>query len=951
MPNNRDKNGFIRLLGVQQNNLKGIDVEIPINQLTVLTGVSGSGKSSLAFDTLYAEGQRRYVESLSAYARQFLERINKPRIGEIEGISPAIAIRQKSASRNPRSTVGTGTEIHDYLRLLYARIGTTKCRECDREVRRNTIDEIVDCLLSLPQGTRIYITFPFKNSRLDLNSNSEDKADEISVNPLLDNLLRHGYRRFVSTGKSKPPSIYELPEHQFCSLTELNKSIILADRLVIGPNMRERLVDSLELCYRDGNGVTLIYPMGKKDLEKTSEPLLFTNRFECPYCEIPYRSPEPRLFSFNNPYGACPTCHGFGNTTILDPTLIIPDPSKTIDNYPIEPFTKPRFRRFHKKLKDYAQQEKIPLDIPFEKLPEKVRQTIWDGKGKFPGIKGFFRYLEKRKYKMHIRVFISRYRGYTLCPDCRGERLCIEARNVYVGGQRLGQLATLPICEIQLFFSQLDLNPGQVEVAEKIFSEILQRLKFLIEVGLGYLTLDRLTSNLSSGEMQRIHLAASLSSSLTGTLYVLDEPSIGLHARDTARLVNILRQLRDLGNTIVVVEHEKEVIEAADHIIDIGPGAGEQGGEIVHSGDLLSLRTNTKSLTGRYLAGKQKIPTPTFRRSSNGSLLTIRGAHQHNLKNLTVEIPLRVLVCVTGVSGSGKSTLVQDCLYAGIKQIRGEWNHKVGAFDSIDGSDQFTDILLVDQSPIGRTPRSNPITYIKAFDDVRKTFSSQRKALSLNLSKGHFSFNIPGGRCQTCHGAGTITIEMQFLADVELQCEDCKGTRYSSKVLEVTYKGKNITEVLSLSVLEAIEFFKAVPQLVRKLKVLDEVGLGYLRLGQSATTLSGGEAQRIKLASYLSKSTSKRPLFIFDEPTTGLHFDDISKLLRAFDCLISRGATVLVIEHNLDVIKCADWIIDLGPEGGVSGGNIVIQGPPEVIAATQNSYTGQFLKSYLSNDH
>ena len=941
------QDGFIRLLGVQQNNLKDIDVEIPINQLTVVTGVSGSGKSSLVFDTLYAEGHRRYVESLSAYARQFLERIHKPRVREISGISPAVAIRQKSTSRNPRSTVGTVTEIYDYLRLLYSRVGTILCRECGRKVHRNTIDEVVDRLMSLPQGTRIYVTFPFKGSRLDLNSDSENQDKKISLNLLVNNLLKQGFRRFVFTEKSKAPSVGELPEHQFQSLEELERSQILLDRLVIRSNIRDRLVDSLELCFREGNSIALIHPLGQKDQEKLSPTLRFTERFECQYCRITYLPPDPRLFSFNNPYGACPTCHGFGNTISLDPDLIIPDPGKNLDQAPIEPFTKPRYRRYQKKLEAYAQQEKIPLDVPFEELPENVRRKIWEGEGTFPGIKGFFRYLERKKYKMYLRIFVSRYRGYTLCPDCRGERLCPEARDVHVGEKRLGQLTSLPICEIQAFFSQLNLSPEQTGVAKKIFWEIHQRLKFLMEVGLEYLTLDRLTSTLSGGEMQRIHLAASLGSALTGTLYVLDEPSIGLHARDETRLIEILKELRNLGNTIVVVEHEKEMMEAADYIIDMGPGAGEQGGEVIHAGNLSSLQANSHSLTGRYLTGKQKIPTPIFRRSSNGNFLTIRGAHQHNLQNLTVEIPLGVLVCVTGVSGSGKSTLVQDCLYAGLKKLRGEWKSAVGEFESIDGADQLSETLLVDQSPIGRTPRSNPVTYIKAFDDVRKIIASQREAHARNLSPGHFSFNIPGGRCQTCAGSGTVTVEMQFLADVELECEDCKGSRYSSKVLEVTYKGKNIAEVLERTVVESLDFFKSVPKLVRKLKVLDEVGLGYLRLGQSATTLSGGEAQRIKLASYLSKPTSKRPLFIFDEPTTGLHFDDISKLLRAFDRLISRGATALVIEHNLDVIKCADWIIDLGPEGGAGGGKIVTQGLPEVIAAEENSYTGRFLKKYL----
>jgi excinuclease ABC subunit A len=920
MRKNTPRDRCIHLLGAQQNNLKNIDVEIPINRLTVVTGVSGSGKSSLAFDTLYAEGQRRYVESLSAYARQFLERINKPRVREIQGISPAVAIRQRSTSRNPRSTVGTVTEIYDYLRLLYSRVGTIVCHQCSREVTKNVIDEVTEQVMSLEKGTRIYITFPFKGSRLDLNSDND--GSPFPLNSILENLLKQGFRRLI-VGEISKSSIRQLPDKSFQSLEDLERSEVLLDRLVIQPDVEDRLADSLELCYREGNGIAQIHIFDGESDSKAARSLRFTERFECQYCHIAYRSLDPRLFSFNNPYGACPTCHGFGNTITLDPELIIPDPEKTLSEGPVEPFTKPRYRRFQKKLEAYAEEKKIPLDKPFALLPEKVRRKIWDGEGKFPGVKGFFAYLEKKKYKMHLRIFVSRYRGYTVCPDCGGERLCQEARDVYVGGTRMSQLTALPISEIETFFSEPDLSPTQQKIAEKVLWEIEQRLRFLMKVGLEYLTLDRLTSTLSGGEMQRIHLAASLSSSLVGTLYVLDEPSIGLHSRDEWRLIEILRELRDLGNTIIVVEHEKEMIEAADSIIDMGPGAGE------------------------HLTQKQTIPIPVFRRSSNGSFLTIQGARQHNLKDLTVRIPLGVLVCVTGVSGSGKSTLVHNVLYAGLKKLRGEWKDNVGEFDSIEGEEQLSEILLVDQAPIGRTPRSNPVTYIKVFDQIRKVFSSQRGARSRNLSPGHFSFNIPGGRCENCQGAGTVTVEMQFLADVELLCEDCKGTRYSKKVLQVAYKGKNIAEVLQITVREALEFFSAHPALVQKLRVLDEVGLGYLRLGQSATTLSGGEAQRIKLASYLSKPTSTHPLFIFDEPTTGLHFDDISKLLRAFDRLIFQGATVLVIEHNLDVIKSADWIIDLGPEGGNGGGQLVVEGPPEAIAAAEHSYTGQFLKKYL----
>lgn len=944
MPKNTSSGRYIHLLGAQQNNLKNIDVDIPINRLTVVTGVSGSGKSSLAFDTLYAEGQRRYVESLSAYARQFLERINKPRVRDIQGISPAVAIRQKSSSRNPRSTVGTVTEIYDYLRLLYSRVGTIICHQCGREVTKNVIDEVTEQVLSLGEGTPIYITFPFRGSRLDLNSDND--GNPVPLNSILENLLKQGFRRLI-VGKIAKFSIRQLPDKSFTSLEDLEQSEVLLDRLVIQPDVEDRLADSLELCYREGNGIAQVHVFDGTSDSEAIRSLRFTERFECQYCNISYRSPDPRLFSFNNPYGACPTCHGFGNTITLDPELVIPDPEKTLREGAIEPFTKPRYRRFQKKLEAYAEEQKIPLDKPFDGLSEKIRRKIWEGEGKFPGIRGFFAYLERKKYKMHLRIFASRYRSYTVCPDCGGERLCQEARNVYVGSKRMSQLTALPISEIEAFFSNPDLSSTEQKIAEKVLWEIEQRVRFLMKVGLEYLTLDRLTSTLSGGEMQRIHLAASLSSSLVGALYVLDEPSIGLHSRDEWRLIEILKELRDLGNTIVVVEHEKEMIESADCVIDMGPGAGERGGEVMHSGTLASLRTNKNSLTGQYLTQKQTIPTPVFRRSSNGSFLTIQGARQHNLKDLTVNIPLGILVCVTGVSGSGKSTLVHDVLYAGLKKLRGEWKDKVGEFDSIEGEELLSEVLLVDQTPIGRTPRSNPVTYIKVFDHIRKAFAAQRAARTRNLSPGHFSFNIPGGRCENCQGAGTVTVEMQFLADVELQCEDCKGTRYSKKVLQVTYKGKNIAEVLQITVREALEFFRAHPALVRRLRVLDEVGLGYLRLGQSATTLSGGEAQRIKLASYLSKPTSKRPLFIFDEPTTGLHFDDISKLLRAFDRLIFQGATVLVIEHNLDVIKSADWIIDLGPEGGDGGGQLVAEGPPEAIAAAEHSYTGQFLKNYL----
>lgn len=946
MSENSSTNHFIQILEAKQNNLKGIDVSIPINRLTVITGVSGSGKSSLAFDTLYAEGQRRYVESLSAYARQFLERINKPNVREIIGISPPVAIKQRNTTRNPRSTVGTVTEIYDYLRLLFSRVGIIKCRECGRKVKNNTIEEVHKRLVSLPRDTRIYITFPFKGSRLDLNSDKQ--SSDIPLKVLLENLLKLGFQRLISA-RSQNIKIHKLPEPNLASLKGLERTNVLIDRLVIQPDIQSRLTDSLELCYLEGNGICEVYVLGKKDQHKSQKILRFTERFECQYCQISYRTPEPRLFSFNNPYGACPTCQGFGNTITLDQQLIIPDQEKTIADKPIEPFTKPRYRRFQKKLEAYAEEKKIPLDVPFKQLSEEVRRKIWEGEKKFPGVLGFFRYLEKKKYKMHIRIFISRYRSYTLCSECAGERLCQEARDVYVKEKRITQLIALSIDELQKIFTQIDLTNSQLTIAKNILKEIKQRLDFLMKVGLEYLTLNRLTSTLSGGEIQRIHLAASLSSSLVGTLYILDEPSIGLHAKDEKRLIEILKYLRDLGNTIVVVEHEKEMIKAADHIIDLGPGAGEQGGHLVHSGDLPSILRNRDSLTGNYLTGDSTIPTPVFRRPTNGNILSLYGAQQHNLKNISVNFPLGVMVCVTGVSGSGKSTLVHEVLYSGLKKLRQEWKGNVGKLDRIEGWEQLSEVLLVDQNPIGKTPRSNPVTYIKAFDEIRKLFASTRAAQSNNLKPSHFSFNVSDGRCETCRGAGTVTVEMQFLADVELLCEDCKGNRYTNKILRVTYRGKTIADVLQITVTEALKFFRSNRLLVRKLKVLDAVGLGYLRLGQSATTLSGGEAQRIKLAAHLSKKTSKHPLFIFDEPTTGLHFQDISRLLRAFDRLISQGASLIVIEHNLDVIKCADWIIDLGPQGGKNGGQVVAEGPPEIIVKMK-SHTGKYLQKYLTDE-
>jgi excinuclease ABC subunit A len=939
-----DGPGYIEIFGASQNNLKGIDVRIPLDSLTVITGVSGSGKSSLAFDTLYAEGQRRYVESLSAYARQFLERIRKPAVRDIRGLSPAIAIRQKSTSRNPRSTVATVTEIYDFLRLLYARIGTVHCRSCGQPVRKDTPDHAVDLLLERFPGRRAYILFPLDGSALDLTR--DHPPGRVGAQELVDNLVKQGFHRLLRTPLGDSPP-FQLPGPEPFRLEDLRRCRVLVDRVSIESDSRDRLNDSMEMAFAEGAGVAEVLVLEAEG--DSRHHLRFSERFECSQCGISYRVPEPRLFSFNNPYGACPTCQGFGSTMTIDPDLVIPDPGRSLLEGAIEPISRPRYRKFQARLLEWARAHDIPVDVPWSRLPPQIRERIWKGERGFPGVEGFFAHLAGKRYKMHVRILISRYRGYARCPDCRGERLRPEARDVLVGGLRISELTALDVSAAAHFLRHLVLTPEAREVAGKLLDEVTKRLGFLEEVGLSYLTLDRVTSTLSGGEMQRIHLAASLGSSLTGTLYVLDEPSIGLHPRDQERLVRVLKHLRDLGNTIVVVEHEREIIAAADHIIDIGPGAGELGGRLVFSGSPAELEASPESLTGRYLRGELRIPVPVFRRKPLPQPLRLRGVRQHNLKNLDLEIPLGVLVCITGVSGSGKSTLVHDVLYAGMQKAKGLWKGPVGEFTALENWKQISEVILVDQTPIGRTPRSNPVTYIKAFDEIRKIFASTREARAFGLTPAHFSFNVAGGRCNACEGSGIVTVEMQFLADVELECEECRGTRFQKRVLEVTYKGLNIHEVLQLTVRESLAFFAGHSALTRRLRVLQEVGLDYLRLGQSATTLSGGEAQRIKLAAHLSHETKGRPLFIFDEPTTGLHFDDIAKLLRAFDRLLSEGAGVLVIEHNPDVIKCADWVIDLGPEGGDAGGEVVVEGTPEDVVRCDRSYTGRYLRPYLES--
>ena len=928
----------ITVRGARVHNLKNIDVEIPHNSLTVVTGVSGSGKSSLAFDTIYAEGQRRYVESLSAYARQFLERIEKPDADVIDGIAPAVAIRQKNSTRNPRSTVGTATEIYDYLRLLFARIGRTYCARCGREVKKDTVDEIVTAVMALGAGTRLNVLFPVRTATKSATAPAKGRRKKAAVQKSaasealkerLFELRKRGFNRLYQKG-----ALFEFSTPESLLEVDFSKPLfVLVDRIVLNDEIRARLVDAIETGYREADEV--IFETAPRDGE-SAQQLRFSQRFECKDCGLAYEQPEPRLFSFNNPYGACPRCQGFGNTIDFDLNLVIPDPSKSLNQGAIEPWTKPKYRPLFTELKRFARSAGIPLDQPWAELTPEQQCQIVDGEGKFPGIRGFFAHLDRKKYKLHVRVFISRYRGYSLCSDCKGSRLRLEARQVRINERNICDVVGLTIEEAAAFFGHLQLTEQEAGIADKILEEIRERLRFLNEVGLEYLTLDRLASTLSGGEAQRIQLATSLGSRLVGTLYVLDEPSIGLHSRDTHRLISILHDLRDLGNTILVVEHDPDVMRASDRILDLGPGAGESGGKLIAAGTYDEIQHSPGSLTGRYLSNELRIQMPGNRRSPGRQQIKIFGARAHNLKAIDFTIPLGMLVAITGVSGSGKSTLLHDVVYKALSAAKNTANQDVAPpsqfWDGLDGDEYIDDVILVDQSPIGRTPRSNPVTYIKAFDAIRELFASLPESKKRGFGAGYFSFNIPGGRCETCQGDGTVTVEMQFLADVELICEECKGTRFKAQVLEVRYHGKNIYDVLNLTVKEALQFFAGHPKIVEKLRVLDEVGLGYLRLGQSATTLSGGEAQRMKLAAHLqpaareirstngSRLPKRRTLYIFDEPTTGLHFDDVSKLLFAFRRLIDAGGTVLVIEHNLEVIKTADWMIDLGPEGGARGG-------------------------------
>lgn len=921
-----DKDRPIIVKGARVHNLKNIDVEIPRNKMTVITGVSGSGKSSLAFDTIYAEGQRRYVESLSSYARQFLERMDKPDVDYMQGISPAMAIQQKTTSTNPRSTVGTTTEIYDYMRLLFARIGHTISPKSGRKVKKDSTKTVIEDLhKNFEEETKFYVLFSIPHHE---DTNLED---ELRV------LREKGY-----------PRLLHLEDEQVLDITteevdpkeiDAEDYRVLVDRLILRADeeTRTRIAGSLETAFQEGNGRCSIKI-------RNGEELKFSERFEMDGME--FTEPKPQMFSFNNPFGACDTCEGFGRVAGIDENLVIPDTEKTIRDGAIAPYSGQKFSRHLRDLIKVSARYSLPIDTPYEDLSEEVKEILWEGKDEYIGIRPFFKEVKSQSYKVHMRVFYSRYRGYSRCPDCKGYRVRKDALYVKVNDKHIGQVAEMTIGHAREFFENLELSEFEKEVADQVLYEIRKRLKYLDEVGLQYLTLNRLANTLSGGESQRINLANSLGSSLIGSLYVLDEPTIGLHPRDNDRLINILKSLRDIGNTVLVVEHDPEMITAADNIIDIGPFAGIHGGEVVFSGTYHNL-LESKTLTGKYLSGSKEIPVPVKRRKGNGKSIILEGASENNLKNLDVAFPLGKFICVTGVSGSGKSTMVHDTLYAAIQKRMGSYNDKIGRHKRITGINHIDSVEMVDQSPIGRSSRSNPATYTKAFDGIRDLFANTRQSKIMGYEPGHFSFNVPGGRCEACQGEGIQKIEMQFMADIELTCEECGGKRYRKDVLQVKYRGKNIHDVLEMSVSEAIEFFVDEPSITNKLQPLEDVGLGYLKLGQSAPTLSGGEAQRVKLAKFLSKSAGDHTLYFFDEPTTGLHFEDIAKLLDSFKELVDNGHTVIIIEHNLDVIKSADHIIDIGPEGGFAGGQIVATGTPEEIAKVDESHTGRYLKEIL----
>lgn len=922
----------IILKGVRTHNLKNFDLILAHNKLYVVTGVSGSGKSSLAFDTLYAEGQRRYVESLSAYARQFLERMEKPDIDAVSGIPPAIAIEAKNVINNARSTVGTQTEINDYLRVFFARVGHTFCLRCGKQVERQTPEKATEVLLKGFAAKKSSLLFPIRLG----------KKGSVHLKEFLPELTRQGFTEIFDGRRCVALADFQLKG----KVTEL---WVVVDRLNLEVKNRKRLVDSLELAYQSGKGEAACL------IEGSTEPVRFSERFRCDTCGIDYREPTPNLFSFNSPLGACPTCQGFGRVITIDWERVIPDRRKSIESGVIAPWSKPSADWEFRHLLKFCRQKHIPLQTPWQELSKEHQRWILEGTGResddYFSVKDFFDYLEKKTYKMHVRIFLSRYRGFIPCGDCQTTRLKPEGLAVRVAGKNIAELSAFPIGELDTFFEKLRLDSDEEKKVEPVLLEIRKRVRFLKEVGLAYLTLERLSRTLSGGEVERIHLATSLGSSLVDTLYVLDEPSIGLHERDNALLIRLLRELRDLGNTVVVVEHDRAMIEAADEVIDLGPLGGEKGGEIIFQGEVKDLSKESRSLTGKYLAGefrigwkkrKPKISAPPDR------VIEIIGASEHNLKSINVQIPLGQFVVVTGVSGSGKSSLLYDVLYQNYLRWRGRPVQDLGKVKAIRGFDPIDEMILVDQTPIGRTPRSNPVTYLKAFDEIRKVFGMSRAAREAGFEARHFSFNVEGGRCEKCKGDGRIKVEMHFLADVFIPCEACGGKRFKPEILQVRYQEKSIDEILQMTVDEAILFFEDRELLKEKLDLLQKVGLGYLRLGQSAPTLSGGEAQRLKLAHEMASRPYERILYLFDEPTTGLHYYDISYLMGAFEELLERGHSVLVIEHNMEVIQGADWIIDLGPEGGEEGGRIVYSGPRAGLLKCLPSHTGRFLKNHLA---
>ena len=917
------KSKEILIKGAKLHNLKDITVGIPRNQLVVITGLSGSGKSSLAFDTLYAEGQRRYVESLSSYARQFLGRLDKPKVDNIIGIAPAIAIEQKVNTSNPRSTVGTSTEIYDYLKLLFARIGKTYSPISGNEVKKHTVTDVVEAALAYPDGTKLLLLAPI--------SIPKDRT----VEQVLKLLLQQGYARILHQGEVIRLEEDNLPK-------KLGKFQLVVDRIVVQHNedFQHRLADAVETAFFEGKGECMLQEVESEVLKH------FSNRFEMD--GITFLEPNVHLFSFNNPYGACPECDGYGDTIGLDEDLIVPNTGLSVYENAIYPWRGETMSWFRDQLVNNAYKFDFPIHKPWYELSAEQRQLVWEGNKYFTGLTGFFKELEEKSYKIQNRVLLARYRGKTRCHSCHGRRLRKEANYVKIQGKSISDLVEISIEKLQAFFRELTLSPYEREVAKRLLIEINSRLQFLSDVGLGYLTLNRKSNTLSGGESQRINLATSLGSSLVGSMYILDEPSIGLHPRDTHRLIKVLKSLRDLGNTVIVVEHDADIMKAADYIIDIGPEAGTHGGEVVAAGTYEQL-LKADTLTGKYLSGRLSIEPPKKRRTSP-HYISLIGCRENNLKNIDVTFPLDMLTVVTGVSGSGKSTLIKKLLYPAMQKELNASNEKIGQFTRIEGKyKQLQSVEFVDQNPIGKSSRSNPITYLKVYDDIRNLYANQKLAKMRNFSAKHFSFNVDGGRCEVCKGEGEVTIEMQFMADVHLTCEACGGKRFKKEVLEITYEGKNIDDLLNTTIDDAVAFFAAHKQtkIAEKLKPLQDVGLGYVTLGQSSSTLSGGEAQRIKLASFLSKSESKeKVLFIFDEPTTGLHFHDIRKLLDSLQALIEKGHSVIVIEHNLEMIKCADYVIDLGLEGGEKGGSIIAKGTPEEIAKCKESYTG----SALAND-